>query len=316
MKVTVLIPTFDHCELVRYPIESVLNQTHQDFELFVIGDGAPELTQEIVESYAGHDSRITYFNNPKGERNGELHRHAALSKATGDAVAYLSDDDLYLPNHLSLIVDALKTSEFVHTRTFDIRADGTLWPFPITFSRPFYRELLLSGHNRIPLSMGAHTMELYRRLPYGWRTTPRPIYTDLYMWQQILAATESVRSLEDISVLHFSSPERKMCTQEERVLELRSYAEIIADTDRHNRLVESFEQQLQGLVYQIDEYYLQRLSSKDSEISELKAQWHIRMAEAQSNFVDLERHLALLTSGKIYRWGAVLSKQLARLRSL
>ena len=75
-----LIPTHDHTETLRFSIAGALAQTVQDLEVFVIGDGAPDVTREVVAEFARKDSRVRYFENPKGRRFGELHRHAATGQ--------------------------------------------------------------------------------------------------------------------------------------------------------------------------------------------------------------------------------------------
>ncbi len=84
---------------------------------------------------------------------------------------------------------------------------------------------MLEGSNFIPLPCGAHTLELYHRLPHGWRTTPAGTHTDLYMWQQILSV-EGVRlaSGEEATVLHFPSSLRGDRTMEERLDELARWS--------------------------------------------------------------------------------------------
>jgi GalNAc5-diNAcBac-PP-undecaprenol beta-1,3-glucosyltransferase len=307
MKATVIIPTFDHGALITFAIQSVLMQTFSSFELFVIGDGAPEETKTLVRSFENQDDRVRFFDHEKGARNGEVYRHAALQEASGDFVAYLSDDDLYLPNHLEVLAKALTHYEFVNVRTFDIRADGSIWPFPVDLARTFYRYLFDCGHNRIPLSMAGHTMELYRRLPFGWRTTPRPIFTDLYMWQQILGSTESIASLPDISVLHFSSPERKGFTQETRYQELSEYFEQLSNKEDCQRLVANIDFSLSQSAVEIDEHYFNFLQSKDAEIESLKVQLHNGLTDAQAHFAALERHFSAVTSPpRLGRLGRIL----------
>ena len=90
---TVLIPTYNHGSLLRYSVASALRQTVRDLEIFIVGDGVPDATREIVAELQ-HDPRVRFFDNPKGPRHGELHRHAALRQASGEIVCYLSDDDL------------------------------------------------------------------------------------------------------------------------------------------------------------------------------------------------------------------------------
>ena len=90
---TVVIPTHNHADTLRYAVRSVQWQTCQDFELFVVGDGVPDRTRKIVSELVADDPRIRFFDFPKGERLGEQHRHLALQEANGRFVAYQADDD-------------------------------------------------------------------------------------------------------------------------------------------------------------------------------------------------------------------------------
>src|SRR5688572_27963864 len=54
---TILIPTFDHGPLVRLALESALAQTVAEIEVFVVGDGVPDVTREIVGEIAEGDPR-------------------------------------------------------------------------------------------------------------------------------------------------------------------------------------------------------------------------------------------------------------------
>ena len=97
VKATVVIPTFDHGPLLEYSLASALRQTVPDIEVFIIGDGVPDVTRQIVARAVRQDPRVRFFDNPKGARRGEAHRHRALAEAKGSIVCYLSDDDLGRP---------------------------------------------------------------------------------------------------------------------------------------------------------------------------------------------------------------------------
>jgi glycosyltransferase involved in cell wall biosynthesis len=104
---TVLLPTFDHGPMIRFPLESALAQTARNIEIFVVGDGVPDVTREVVGELTERDPRIRFFDNPKGPRHGEVHRHAALAEAGGRVVLYLSDDDLWFPDHVATMLRVL-----------------------------------------------------------------------------------------------------------------------------------------------------------------------------------------------------------------
>ncbi len=186
---TVLIPTHDHPETLPLAVASVQAQSLQDFELFVVADGVGGATRRAMAELAARDSRIRVFDFPKGPRKGEVHRHAALREAAGRIVAYLGDDDLWMPNHLETLNGLLTTADFGHSVHLGIDAQGILRARPADLENPTFRDRLLSEmFNAFDLTFAGHTLAAYRRLPEGWRTTPPEFpWTDLYMWRQFLS---------------------------------------------------------------------------------------------------------------------------------
>jgi hypothetical protein len=229
---TVLVPTHDHGKTLLRSVPSALAQTMTDIEVFVIGDGVPPVTREVMAELTASDERVRFFDNPKGPRHGEIHRHEALAEARGEIVCYLSDDDLWLPGHLAQMRALLADADFAHARPIWIDVDGRPHGWRVDLARPFYRKLLLGGENRVPHCGAGHTADLYSRLPAGWRTTPDGIPTDLYMWQQILSVP-GCRAVSGTrpTVLHFPSPDRKGWSSEERLSELDRWVPRLSDPD-------------------------------------------------------------------------------------
>ena len=186
---TVLIPTHSHVEPLRHAVASVQQQTLRDLELFIVGDGVGEATRAVVSELSASDRRIRFFDFPKGPRKGEIHRHAALQHAQGRFVAYLGDDDCWMPNHLEVLDELLTGADFGHTMQVGIDAGRQIVVMPADLQNPaFRRRMLTEFFNRFDLTFAGHTLQAYRRLPHGWRTTPPEFpWTDLYMWRQFLA---------------------------------------------------------------------------------------------------------------------------------
>lgn len=182
---TILIPTYRHVSFLPYSIESALDQEGASIELFVVGDGVEDATREIVSRYAG-DGRVRFFDLPKGPRLGEAHRHSVLQEASGRIVAYLSDDDLLLRDYVVDMLVLLEDADFAHPLSARFRPDGTLDYFPWSYARLEFRKLARGRKGSIGLTGTAHTLEAYRRLPFGWRTTPEGMPTDHWMWLQFV----------------------------------------------------------------------------------------------------------------------------------
>jgi glycosyltransferase involved in cell wall biosynthesis len=186
---TILIPTHERPESLRQSIASAQSQTLGDFELFVVGDGVRDATRAVMIELMAADRRIRFFDYPKGPRKGEIHRHAALKEATGRFVAYLGDDDLWLENHLLTLDQLLRRADFGHTLHVGAGAHGGISVLAADLGNPAFRSRMLTElFNRFDFTFGGHTLAAYRRLPFGWRTTPPEFpWTDLYMWRQFLA---------------------------------------------------------------------------------------------------------------------------------
>jgi hypothetical protein len=233
---TVLIPTHDHGPTLLRSVRSATAQTVEDVEILVVGDGVPDVTREVMAELCAEDERIRFVDNPKGPRHGEIHRHAALQGARGEIVCYLSDDDLWLPDHVEELRGLLEGHDFAHTLPLSFSAEGEVSVFPGDLEPDDWRQRLFAGQNWIPLSNGGHSLELYRRCE-GWRTTPSGIPTDLYMWQQLLAAP-GCRGVSGVrpTALHFPSLLRGGWSSERRLAELDHWAERAADPRLHAAL--------------------------------------------------------------------------------
>jgi len=203
---TILIPTFRHAALLPHAIESALDQEGVSIELFVVGDGVEDATREVLARYE-RDDRVRFFDLPKGPRLGEAHRHPLMSEASGPVVTYLSDDDLLCRDHVATMVELLANADFAHPPSARFRADGSLLFFPWDYSRPEFRDIARGRRGSIGLTGVAHTMDAYRRLPRGWRTTPEGMPTDHWMWLQFmeLPAIRVVRG-ERLTYLTFPDP--------------------------------------------------------------------------------------------------------------
>lgn len=186
---TVVVPTTgDRGPLLTHSVGSVLAQTVTDLEVFIVGDGIDDTTREVCHDLCHADDRVQLVEHPKDVSRGERHRHTLLSeRASGRIVAYLCDRDLWLPHHLAELTATLADADVAHTLRAAVAESGDLWfPHEIDVRDDRDRRRRDEVDRLWPLSSAGHTMDAYRRLPHGWRTTPPGLTTDRYMWDQFL----------------------------------------------------------------------------------------------------------------------------------
>lgn len=105
--VSVLMPVYNAERYVAQAVESILNQTFQDFELIIIDDGSTDRSLEILQRYAAQDQRIhlTHSENCGIAKT----TNKMLSQAAGEFVALMDNDDIAFPHRLAQQVELLKS---------------------------------------------------------------------------------------------------------------------------------------------------------------------------------------------------------------
>lgn len=98
--VSVVIPSYNSAHHITETLESVFNQTYQPREIIVVDDGSTDGTRSMLEKY--RDRIIYVYQKNAGE---PAARNTGIRRASGDFIAFLDADDLWLPNKLELQMD-------------------------------------------------------------------------------------------------------------------------------------------------------------------------------------------------------------------
>lgn len=133
--VSVIIATYNGAETLPYTLRSVLNQSFDDIEIFVIGDGCTDGSEAIVKGFG--DSRLHWHNLPTNSGSQPAPNNEGLRRATGDYIAYCGHDDLWFPDHLAVMVAFMQARklDFSYAYTASVKPSGTVWArghLPIT----------------------------------------------------------------------------------------------------------------------------------------------------------------------------------------
>ena len=99
--ISIIMPTYNRANVIENAIKSVLQQTHQNFELHICDDGSTDETQHIIAKYL-HDNRVRLHQLPHIGVSGA--RNKGLDMAQGQLIAYLDSDNTWSPDFLEIML--------------------------------------------------------------------------------------------------------------------------------------------------------------------------------------------------------------------
>lgn len=202
---TIGIPTHDRRETVVLAVSSALGQTRPPARVCVIADGCTDGTQEAVRAL---DDRVEAIDLPKAPGYGYAHRNVVLERARGGAVAWLADDDLWMPDHLERAGELLDAgAEIVNSMACLIAPDGSVAPFGAHWRAPTYRDRFLGVENRTPSSAVAHLADT--ALAAGGWSPEVEDSGDWDLWQRIVRAGARSEMVLAPTVLFFRAHDRR-----------------------------------------------------------------------------------------------------------
>ncbi len=94
VKISIIMPVYNDEEYLGESIDSILKQTLNDIELICINDGSTDSSLEILNEYANKYDFIKVFT--KENEGSGIARNYALTKASGEYIAYLDSDDIFV----------------------------------------------------------------------------------------------------------------------------------------------------------------------------------------------------------------------------
>ena len=121
-KISIIMPTYNRANYIGETIESVRNQTYDNWELIIVDDGSEDNTGEIVSRI--NDERIRFYEAGRVAINGKI-KNIGIEKANGELIAFIDSDDLWAETKLEKQVAALQEypeAGFSLTGGFNFRA--------------------------------------------------------------------------------------------------------------------------------------------------------------------------------------------------
>ncbi|HMJ94393.1 MAG TPA: glycosyltransferase [Thermoleophilaceae bacterium] len=233
MRIAAAISTHNRRETALLALQSALAQTHPPVAVFMVCDGCDDGTQDAARALG--DPRVVVLDKPKAPGAGWVNRNDVLEQAEAEVVAWLSDDDLWLPDHLERVVPLYEggVADLVQSSCVLVEADGSMYGHGLDWSVARFRQgALEKGRHETPSSAMSHTIELGLRAG-GWRTVDR--YGDKDFWHRMLRAGARTSMLTEPTVLFFRAWERHQ-PYEDRVRQNSAFLERIRNPAELPRL--------------------------------------------------------------------------------
>lgn len=105
--VSIITPAYNSAKFIAETIQSVQNQTHENWEMIVVDDGSSDETIAIVQAFIDEDKRIQCYKLAQNSGPG-VARNFAIEKAKGAFMTFIDADDIWFPN---FIENSIKTIE-------------------------------------------------------------------------------------------------------------------------------------------------------------------------------------------------------------
>ena len=196
---SIVIPTYNRCELVKKCILSIQNQTFKDWECIVINDGSTDNTHIEIADFIKSDARITLINQQNSER--AISRNNGAEIAKGEYFIFIDSDDSFEKEHLQNLYLSIQAEDQIHEMYFTngkyLRSNNTQELIvKNTIPSPIPIDFFLSN-SVVPARVCLHH-SIFNTYSFDPRTI---IVEDTVLWTEILD-THSVKYLPVSSVMY------------------------------------------------------------------------------------------------------------------
>lgn len=200
-KISVITPAYNAADYIAETIQSVQAQTFTDWEMVIVDDCSADATYQVACSYAEADSRIRVIRHAKNSGVAAA-RNTALDAATGDYVAFLDSDDLWMADKLEKQYRYMEENGYVLTYT----------PYrPFTADQPEGKKVVkvpdVMTYQRIfgNTAIACLTVMVNRQKAGPFHMPPLTHTEDQCTWQEILSRGYKAYALQDPLALYRES---------------------------------------------------------------------------------------------------------------
>lgn len=120
--VSIIMPAYNCEDFIGITLDSVINQTYQNWEVIVVDDCSTDNTAKLVQEYVKKDNRIKYHKLDKNS-GAAVARNKAVDLANGKYMAFLDSDDVWFPEKLTKQIGYMEENAYTFTCTSYTKID-------------------------------------------------------------------------------------------------------------------------------------------------------------------------------------------------
>jgi glycosyltransferase involved in cell wall biosynthesis len=216
--VSIIVPCFNQAQYLDEALQSVLDQTYENWECIIVNDGSPDNTEAIAQKWVRKDSRFIYLYKKNGGVSSS--RNLALEMVKGDYIQFLDSDDFLNKEKLELSLNLINeghendikiiVSDF---RMFVDNPNKTLNPYCSLNSELLNFESLLYSWNAtftIPIHCGFFKASLFENIRFPENMTA---HEDWIVWVSIFKTGGKALFLDKILALYRMNPSSRVRTK-------------------------------------------------------------------------------------------------------
>jgi hypothetical protein len=226
--VSVIVPCYNQAQYLDEALQSVLDQTHQNWECIIVNDGSPDNTEEVAKKWVAKDSHFIYLYKENGGVSSA--RNLGIEKAKGDYLQFLDCDDLMdkrkLEWSLQLIQEKVDNNIQMVVSDFRMFVDDsnkTSIPYCILNSQILNFETLLyswSSYFSIPIHCGFFKTSLFESIRFPEDMTAQE---DWIVWVSIFKRGCKSGFIDKPLALYRKNPSSRTMTKSLLLDQLKAY---------------------------------------------------------------------------------------------
>lgn len=140
--VSIIIPLFNSEQFIKETLESVINQTYENWECIIVDDESSDKSKEIVLKFEIEDSRIKLFNRNRLPKGVSVCRNIGIEESKGKFVIFLDSDDLFSPGCIEERVKYFQSNPDLDFAIFQMETFGSIKVKTTKFKHDYLKSFL------------------------------------------------------------------------------------------------------------------------------------------------------------------------------